>query len=231
MEYENISRFIALAFLVLVFILILVNRYLSTKKKIKSMPTNIATRVNNAEYDIPIPTANTLQTWFDNKKENEANPQSCEREPEEDEILVPLSFFAPGNNLAGWDKYDHYWSARSRASFCGYNNIAVKISDYEAALAFQAEAKKLEEMLRTTTALNNYGMELETRGEIDGAIATYEENIKLRYPAHHSYYRLMVLYRKRKDLENEIRVIKLALEIFPNEKKYHERLEKLLEKK
>lgn len=235
MEIEAILGLISLACFVLAFFIFVVARisaYFSTKKKIKSaIPDNITIRVNGTECNIPVPPANALKYWVDSKRENEADLQSCEREPKEDEVLVPLSFFEPGNNLAGWEKYDHYWSARRCASFRGYNNIAVKISDYEEALAFQTETIRREEMLRTTTTLNNYGIELEKRGEIDGAIATYEENIKLRYPAHHSYYRLMVLYRKRKDLENEIRVVKAALEVFPHEEKYHERLEKLLRKK
>lgn len=231
MEIETVLSFIALACFVLALFIVFVARisaYFSVKKKTKSaIPPNVTIRVNGNECDIPIPSTNVLKTWIDSKKENEANPQSCECEPEEDEVLVPSSFFSPGNNLAGWDKYEHYRSLYSRASWCGYNNIAVKKSDYEEALAFQAEARQREEMLSTTVTLNNYGIELEKRGEIDGAIATYEENIKLRYPAHHSYKRLMVLYRKRKDKENEKRIINIALEVFPEYEEYRVRLKRL----
>lgn len=175
--------------------------------------------------------AEKLESWYNGKNENEANPESCEREPEEDEILVPLSFFAPGNDLTGWIKYDKYWSERCRASLKGYKNIVVKTVDYEEALAYQMEKRREKKLSSATVSLNNYAIELEKCGEIDGAIATYEENIKLRYPAHHSYKRLMVLYRKRKDKENEIRIINIALEVFPNNEEYRERLEKLLQKK
>ena len=62
------------------------------------------------------------------------------------------------------------------------------------------------------------------------AIKTYEKNIESDFPAHHSHKRLMVLYRKNKDYENELRVIKRAVEVFSpisQEKEYIERLEKV----
>ena len=57
-------------------------------------------------------------------------------------------------------------------------------------------------------------MQQEKTGDIDGAIALYEENISDTYPATHSYDRLMVLYRRRKDYYNELRVIESAIEKF-----------------
>lgn len=76
------------------------------------------------------------------------------------------------------------------------------------------------------------GESLEKEGNIEEAITAFEEAITHKYfHCTTPFYRLMVLYRKRKDLENEIRVIKAALEIFPHEEKYRERLEKLLRKK
>lgn len=76
------------------------------------------------------------------------------------------------------------------------------------------------------------GETLEKEGNIEEAITAFEEAITHKYfHCVTPFYRLMVLYRKRKDLENEIRVVKAALEIFPHEEKYRERLEKLLRKK
>ena len=67
-------------------------------------------------------------------------------------------------------------------------------------------------------ASNNRGIELEKSGRIDEAIRVYEANIAGDcYPACHSFDRLMVLYRKRKDYTNEIRVITKAIEIFTKE--------------
>lgn len=64
-------------------------------------------------------------------------------------------------------------------------------------------------------------------GKIEDAIATYETNISLGYSAHHAYKRLMILYRKQKDYDNERRVILRALEVFPAETEYLERLGKV----
>lgn len=58
---------------------------------------------------------------------------------------------------------------------------------------------------------NNRGSDCEKRGEIDEAIKIYEGN--LSYPACHSFDRLMVLYRKKQMYEDEIRVIKKAIEV------------------
>lgn len=67
-------------------------------------------------------------------------------------------------------------------------------------------------------ASNNRGIELEKSGHIDEAISVYEANIVGDcYPACHSFDRLMVLYRKRKNYTNEIRVIAKAIEIFTKE--------------
>lgn len=67
-------------------------------------------------------------------------------------------------------------------------------------------------------ASNNRGIELEKAGRIDEAICEYEANIAGDcYPACHSFDRLMVLYRKRKEYANEIRVIKKAIEVFTKE--------------
>lgn len=81
--------------------------------------------------------------------------------------------------------------------------------------------------LSSCAARNNKGMEYEKDGDIDSAINIYEENILDGYPAHHSYKRLMVLYHKQKDYENEIRVIERALEVFGNYPEYNDRLIKV----
>lgn len=75
---------------------------------------------------------------------------------------------------------------------------------------------------------NNQGIRYEKQGNIEEAIKIYEENIKPGcYPARHSFDRLLVLYRKRKDYQNEQRVCKLAISVFKEEQKYKERLVKI----
>ena len=79
--------------------------------------------------------------------------------------------------------------------------------------------RRWEMLLNETAELNNKGKQLEEDGDVEGAIAVYEECMKLRYAAFYSYQRLMVLYHRRKDYENEKRVIKIAIEVFERENK------------
>lgn len=61
---------------------------------------------------------------------------------------------------------------------------------------------------------NDLGRELEKSGQIDEAIAVYEENIADGYPAAYAFDRLLVLYRKAKAYKDEKRVIKRACAVF-----------------
>ena len=68
--------------------------------------------------------------------------------------------------------------------------------------------------IRTIAHRNNLGISLEKDGMTDEAIEQYELNIKDGYPATHSFNRLMVIYRRTKCYEDEIRVIKRAIDVF-----------------
>ncbi|MDD4578955.1 MAG: hypothetical protein PHS75_10465 [Anaerolineaceae bacterium] len=94
-----------------------------------------------------------------------------------------------------------------------------KLDDLEAKRIKQQQE---EDTLRSTAKLNSKGMFFEKSGEIEKAIEVYEQNIKSEYPATHSYERLMILYRKRKEYENENRVIELAIKVFSieNQKRF-----------
>lgn len=94
--------------------------------------------------------------------------------------------------------------------------------------AEQLRASKVQQRkLQQCTERNNKGRAYEKEGEIASAIRIYEQNIvEGCYPAHHSFKRLMMLYRKAKDYENENRVIMRALEVFPNHEEYLDRLVK-----
>lgn len=90
------------------------------------------------------------------------------------------------------------------------------------------EHKAKEKVLFQCAALNNKGIAYEKEGDIKKAIKTYEKNIASRYPAHHSFKRLMILYRKDKKYNDEMRVIDLAIEVFEENAEYQERRTKLL---
>ena len=99
-----------------------------------------------------------------------------------------------------------------------------QLDEMDAALKARAEKERL--MYRTVEN-NNKGIAYEQEGKINEAIKTYEKNIELGYPAHHSFKRLMILYRKEKNYASEIRVIHRALEVFPDYNEYVKRLSKV----
>lgn len=95
--------------------------------------------------------------------------------------------------------------------------------------------KENDRKLSLTTDNNNKGIAYEKSGDIASAISIYEENLKIGYPATHSYERLMILYHKGKKYEDEIRVIKKAIKTFSSDTRYYkdiakwqERLNKLI---
>jgi tetratricopeptide (TPR) repeat protein len=68
---------------------------------------------------------------------------------------------------------------------------------------------------------NQKGKELEALGDINAAIEAYEQNVTILSPAPFPYKRLALIYKKNKDINNEIRVLKALLSIQENEaKKY-----------
>lgn len=77
-------------------------------------------------------------------------------------------------------------------------------------------------MIFETARLNNEGIVFERNGEIEKAIEVYEEAILIGYSATHAYDRLMIIYRRLKRYDDEIRVIYRAIEVFTkeNEKRF-----------
>ena len=65
---------------------------------------------------------------------------------------------------------------------------------------------------------------------IEDAVKVYEENIAMRSNGRHAYDRLKIIYRRQKDRENEIRVLRVAIGVFGEDSEYNERLLKLLSK-
>ncbi len=82
--------------------------------------------------------------------------------------------------------------------------------------------------IELTASINNEGIVAEKQGDFDRAIELYEQNVNRQSDGHHSYDRLLVLYRKRKDFDNELRIAKIATSLFPSDLKYKTRFEKLV---
>lgn len=134
----------------------------------------------------------------------------------------------------GWDKQQYYMRELTRAILSGSKDkfLLIPDNDYNAAINCYNKRKEAEERLFRTAARNNAGIQLEKDGKTDEAIAVYEDNIKDGYPAYHSFQRLMIIYRKRKEYDNEIRVIQRGIEVFaPNTAGLEARLAKVLKLK
>lgn len=73
---------------------------------------------------------------------------------------------------------------------------------------------------------NLEGIELEKADRVDGAVKLYEENIKENFEGDHPYDRLAVIYRGRRKINDEIRILEKAVWVFENIV-YKERLDRL----
>jgi tetratricopeptide (TPR) repeat protein len=63
---------------------------------------------------------------------------------------------------------------------------------------------------------NIKGKELEKSGRINEAIELYEKNIAEEFDGNRPYDRLAIIYRKRKQYDEEIRVLEKAIAVFEN---------------
>lgn len=80
-----------------------------------------------------------------------------------------------------------------------------------------AELKAYNYKLSYTAEKNNTGITYEKAGMIDEAIKVYEENIAMGFPASHAFDRLMIIYRRLKRYDDEIRVIYRTMEVYKKE--------------
>jgi len=112
-------------------------------------------------------------------------------------------------------------------------------------IKFRGEEDEYERLRRKTYGENAYrqeknfekqvernlvGIELEKKEKIEEAIKLYEQNIKEGFIGSHPYNRLAIIYRKRGQLDEEIRVLERAVLIFKEGgsklEKFKNRLEK-----
>ena len=89
---------------------------------------------------------------------------------------------------------------------------------------------------------NLKGIEFEKKEEIEKAIRLYERNVEEDFEGNHPYDRLAIIYRKRGEYKEEIRVLRKAIFVFENKVhsgrmdgepkllKFRERLDKAMRK-
>lgn len=159
--------------------------------------------------------AGLLKEYLDNKKKEKTiiNNNACYEEYNgEDKVKVKLDEIS--NNSAA----DPILRIRCyKLSNQGYSHIYIKEDAYNEVLEKKKQREYTQYIIQKTADLNNEGIRLEKSGSIDEAILIYEEAVKLEVVATHSYDRLMLLYRQKKDYENEIRVAKIAIGVFGKE--------------
>lgn len=94
-------------------------------------------------------------------------------------------------------------------------------------------------MLDDCVDRNLQGIEYEKSGNVDAAIELYEQNLLEDFEGSHPYWRLAIIYHKRKEYDNERRVLKHAIKVFETKvslkradrlkklKRFRERLSKI----
>lgn len=127
----------------------------------------------------------------------------------------------PFPNSSGYmtrKQLSYYFSHLEGEMFTDYllaasDNSLIKVNelDFATMLKKKTDYDKFSKDLNETANNNNIGIDFEKKGNIPNAIEAYERNLEIAYPALHSYERLMILYRREKRYEDEIRVIKKAL--------------------
>lgn len=193
-----------------------------------NISTNYSANVMGVELNIPIHTnVDKLIQESEIREVNKANNQSCEKEPEADEIKVPISFFTTENIVYAGEKCS-FFSLLIRAKKLGYNYITIKKENYKEALNNIAKGKRQDYIIQRTANLNMRGIAFEKEGRIEEAIRLYEENVSMRSNGRHAYDRLAILYRKMKDKENEIRILNVAISAFGEKSEYKEQLDKAI---
>lgn len=153
------------------------------------------------------------------QKRQQADAQFAKRlkPPQTDWQLPPEELFTISTD--DFMPYAPYSSKRLKSEYrqallWGRQYIEIPIADFEEAKDKYTKMRLWERDSAITCCRNNDGIAFEKGGKIEEAIKVYEENIELGFPAMHSYTRLMIIYRRLKDYDNEQRVIRRAIEVY-----------------
>lgn len=137
------------------------------------------------------------------------------------------------NNMLACVPEGVFWRSQN-ALWSGKDYVEVSDSEYREMMLRYERKQQDDKRLSKCVELNNEGLSYEKNGDVESAINSYERNICPGcWPARHSFDRLLVLYRKKKDYGSERRVCLRAIDEFPEEEKYRQRLlkiDKLIEK-
>ena len=176
---------------------------------------------------------NTNIQQIEEKERRENDPNSCERLPNESEVVVPISRDMSDSLVVrafGWSKYEEYSRLEFRSRLQRYNNFIMSKSDYGEMLEYihtKESANKLHWQLRDKY---NEGLACEKSGNFTDAEKCYNECLVLDQTFFDSFNRLIIMYHRNKEYEKEISVLQRAVVAYPNIDKWQTRLNKLIEK-
>lgn len=91
---------------------------------------------------------------------------------------------------------------------------------------YSASELREEKKFEAQAERNLIGIELEKAGKVDEAIPLYEQNVQENFIGGHPYKRLAIIYRLRKQYDDEIRILTKATRKFAGDNEYSKRLEK-----
>lgn len=98
-----------------------------------------------------------------------------------------------------------------------FRNIEVKEEDFSQELIDEIKKQKIDDKAFSKLVNRNIkGIKYEKEGKVDLAIKLYEKNIAENFEGNHPYDRLAIIYRKKKDYQNEVRVLNKAIDVFSN---------------
>lgn len=120
-------------------------------------------------------------------------------------------------------------------------NKKIDFDDSVESLQKKLQSEILNDKLDKQVERNLKAKDLEKQGKINQAINLYEQNVSEGFDGNFPYDRLAIIYRKKKDIENEIRVLKKGIDVFtalskssprqdiyPKLERFNERLKKSL---
>ena len=214
----------------------ILDKLFNRKKKIGDRDINIDRKtgeirgsfditVNGKVITIPIKTSSE-QLELENKRKE--NPNSCEREPNDDEVKLPVDYDI---SIVACDDTQTILNSMNNAILRGYNFFVIPRTIHEKALKEFDMRQERDEKMRRTAALNNRGITAEKEGRVDEAISIYEQSINTGYPARHAFMRLAIIYHKRKEYDNERRVLEEMQKVFVGDAWAGHRLSNLKDKK
>lgn len=177
------------------------------KKKTFTCQITINGEVNTFELDC---SKEAVEKYEKNRNSEKSTPirHGCER--------VDIDAFID-KYIRGASIPDDLFQELQRRSIDGFTYADIPIERIREVEQNYQTIIERDRVLFQTADLNNEGMKAEKVGNIDAAIAAYQQNVSNRVVATYSYDRLMVIYRRLKEYDKEIEVIEQAIEVFDKE--------------